>query len=165
MSDASIDSISQGYDRGLFESVGCPRSPWFRQMVWADQRSHRFPVSAWLTSLCRVHPADLRYQSQLGWFRANPYWKFTPFAPNGGGGRIGSHLCRFAASCYGSPVGTDAFWAAKGRYRGFQSQTLRRGLLPDRFAEGSAYLGAPPQCLPFRLRFGLSDISTRSQVL
>ena len=53
------------------------------------------------------------------------------------GNGVGSHLCRFAASCDRSAVGTEAFWAARGTSRGFQSQTLRRGLLPDRFAESS----------------------------
>jgi hypothetical protein len=30
------------------------------------------------------------------------------------GNGVGSHLCRFAASCDRSPVGTEAFWAARG---------------------------------------------------
>jgi hypothetical protein len=32
-----------------------------------------------------------------------------------GGNGVGSHLCRFAASCDRSPVGTEALWAAKER--------------------------------------------------
>ena len=33
---------------------------------------------------------------------------------DGNGNGVGSHLCRFAASCDRSPVGTEAFWAARG---------------------------------------------------
>ena len=57
-----------------------------------------------------------------------------------------------------SPRGAEAQWATWGTKAGFESQTLRRGLLPSGFAEGSAAMGAAPQRLQFGLCLGLTDI-------